>query len=84
MKNISQILNVAEDVLIVGGVAISLPQLETIFGIVLLSIQIILILVKGAIKIYNHVKNKKLEDAIKDVEDTQKEIEDLTNKKGGK
>lgn len=84
MKNISQILNVAEDVLIVGGVAISLPQLETIFGIVLLSIQIILILVKGGIKIYNHIKNKKLEDAIKDVEDTQKEIEDLTNKKGGK
>ena len=76
-------INIMEDVLIALGigVTISLEQIYTIFGIILLSIQIILIIVKGVIKIVDKIKKGKVEEAIKDIEDTQKEIEDVTDKK---
>ena len=73
-------INIIEDVLIVGGVALSLTNIYTIMGIILLSFQIVLILVKAGIKIYHHIKNGKVEDAVKDIEDAQKEIEDVTKK----
>lgn len=74
-------INIIEDVLIVGGVALSLTNIYTIMGIILLSFQIVLILVKAGIKIYNHIKNGKVEDAVKDIENAQKEIDDVTKKK---
>ena len=76
-------LNIAEDVLIVLGVGVtlSLEQIYTIFGIVLLSIQIILILVKVTLKIIEKVKSGKIDEAVKDIEDAQQEIKDVTDKK---
>ena len=73
-------INIIEDVLIVGGVALSLTNIYTIMGIVLLSFQIVLILVKAGIKIYQHIKTGKMDEAVKDIEDAQKEIEDVTKK----
>ena len=77
-----KVLNITEDVLIALGigVTISLEQVYTIFGIILLSIQIILIVTKGVIKLVDHIKKGKVEEAIKDIEDTQKEIDDVTGK----
>ena len=78
-----KILNITEDVLIALGigVTISLEQVYTLFGIILLSIQIILIIAKGVIKLVEHIKKGKVDEAIKDIEDTQKEIDDVTGKK---
>lgn len=73
-------INIIEDVLIVGGVALSLTNIYTIMGIVLLSFQIVLILIKAGIKIYQHIKVGKMDEAVKDIEDAQKEIEDVTKK----
>ena len=75
-------LNIVEDVLIALGigVTISLEQVYTIFGIILLSIQIILIVTKGVIKLVDHIKKGKVEEAVQDIEDTQKEIKDITGK----
>lgn len=75
-------INITEDVLIALGIGVtlSLEQIYTIFGIVLLSIQIILIIVKGIIKLVDHIKKGKVEEAVKDIEDTQKEIKDITGK----
>lgn len=73
-------INIIEDVLIVGGVALSLTNIYTIMGIILLSFQIVLILIKAGIKIYQHIKAGKLDEAVKDIEDTQKEIDDVTKK----
>lgn len=77
MKQIS----IVEDVLIVFGVSLSLTQLYTIMGIVLLAFQIGLIIAKVVIKVVQHVKAGKLEEAVKDIEEGQKEIEDATKKK---
>ena len=64
MNNL-KVLNIVEDGLIVCGVAISLQQLYTIFGIILLAIQITLIVTKGVIKIVDLVKKKKYQKLIK-------------------
>ena len=78
-----KVLNITEDVLIALGISvtISLEQVYTIFGIILLSIQILLIVAKGVIKLVDHIKKGKVEEAVKDIEDTQKEIDDVTGKK---
>lgn len=75
-------LNIIEDVLIALGISVtlSLEQIYTIFGIILLSIQIILIITKGVIKLVEHIKKGKVDEAVKDIEDTQKEIDDITKK----
>ena len=75
-------LNIIEDVLIALGigVTISLEQVYTIFGIILLSIQIILIVTKGVIKLIDHIKKGKVEEAVKDIEETQDEINKVTDK----
>ena len=75
-----KILDVVENGLIVLGVSISLPQLETILGIIILSVKILLILIKGGMKIYQAIKNKQLEKAISEVEATREEITSLTDK----
>ena len=82
MNNL-KVLNIVEDGLIALGIGVtlSLEQIYTIFGIVLLSIQILLILTKGVIKLVNYLKQKKIEEAVATIEETQKEIEDVTGKK---
>ena len=76
-----------EDALILLGIAVSIDQIETIFGIVLLSIQILLLLTKGIIAIRKYLKNKDLDGAIKQVEETSQDIKrvvDEHKKKDGK
>lgn len=78
-------LNIIEDVLIVAGVGVSLIDIQTILGIILLVVQIGLILFKLGRKVYAGIKEKnadKIEDALKE---TEEEIKSLTDKnKNGK
>ena len=82
MKHVN--LNVLEDVLIVGGTAISLSMIQTILGIIILSVQIILILWKAGLRIYKAIKNKKVDDVDDALEDAKGELESLKNKTNGK
>ena len=70
-------LEIVEDVFIVLGVALSIDQIKTILGIVLLVIQISLILFKGVKLIVKHVKNKELDEIEKVIDQTTKEIQDI-------
>lgn len=73
-------LNIIEDVLIVAGVGVSLIDIQTILGIILLVVQIGLILFKLGRKVYSGIKEKnadKIEDALKE---TEEEIKSLTDK----
>ena len=82
MKHIH--LNVLEDVLIIGGVTISLPQIETILGIVILSFQILLILWKKGKRIYKAIKNKKPEEVTDALNDAKGELEHLKEETNGR
>ena len=73
-------IDYAEDALIVGGVAVSLNMIYQILGIVILACQIVLILVKAGIKIYNLIKDKKVKEAVDAVNDAKDELEKLKEK----
>ena len=77
-------LNVLDDVLIIGGVTISLSMIQTILGIIILSVQVCLIIAKCILKIRSAIKNKnpkEIEDAINE---TKGEFDNLKDKTDGK
>ena len=80
------VTEIVEDAMICFGVVISIDQIESILGIVILSFEICWILWKGISRIIKHVKNKDYKSAI---EETQNTLEDINNvvdkhKKDGK
>lgn len=76
------VLNILEDVTIVGGVAIGISTIETILGIIILAIQLCLILYKGIMKIIELVKKKKYDEIDDALEETKDQLEDLKDKNG--
>lgn len=83
MEHISK-LNVCEDALIIGGVTVSLTMIQTVLGIIILSVQVILILWKAGVRIYNAIKKKDIKEITNTLEDTQSKLEDLKDKTDGK
>ena len=77
-------INVLEDVLVVGGITISISMIQSILGIVILSFQILIILFKAGKKIYDLIKNKKYDDIDDALEETKDQLEDLKDKTNGK
>ena len=77
-------INVCEDALIGGGIVISLAQIETVLGIIILCAQVVLILIKLGIKIYDLIKKKKYGEINDAIDDAQKQIESIKEKKDGK
>ena len=77
-------INVLENVLIVCGVTVSLPLIESILGIIILCVQIILILWKLGYKIYKLIKQKKYDEIQNTLEDAKGELENLKDKTDGK
>ena len=76
------VLNILEDVTIAGGIAVSLPMIETILGIIILSVQVILIIYKATMKIIELMKKKKYDEIDDALEDTKDQLEDLKDKNG--
>lgn len=78
-------LNVIEDVLIASGITISLIDIQTILGIIILSVQVGLILFKGGKRIYDAIKNKNSKEIETAIEETKDQLESLSDKtKDGK
>lgn len=73
-------LNIVEDVLIVAGVGLSLVDLQTIMGIILLAVQLGLILFKGIRKILESIKKKDADGVEQGLNDIKDEIESITPK----
>lgn len=78
------VLNILEDATIVGGVAVGLSTIQTILGIIILSVQVVLILYKGIRKIVELVKKKKYDEIDDALEETKDQLEDLKDKTDGK
>ena len=74
-------INVFEDLLIVAGISISLADLQSILGIIILSFQCILIFIKVFMKIKDAVKKGNTEEIEKIVDETKKELDDINPKK---
>ena len=73
MRN--NVIEGVEDAMIICGVVVSIDQIKTIFGIILLAFQIILILTKGGMAIYKAIKeHKDIDKAMEVINDTQSQI----------
>ena len=73
-------LDKLENALILVGASFGIQQIETILGVVILSLQCILILYKMGYKVYLKIKEKKYDEIDDVVEEGIDNIEDLTNK----
>ena len=80
MKNALTTINILEDVSLGGGTIVSLTMIQTILGITLLAINIVLICLKIGLKIYAKIKKGDIEGSVDEIEKGQKELDDLKNK----
>lgn len=71
--------NIIEDVLIASGLTISLMDVQQILSVILLVFNVIWILVKCGVKVYEHIKEKNIHAVVDDIEQTKDELEKLSN-----
>ena len=77
-------LEIIEDTLIAVGVAVSIDQIKTTLGVILLGLQIALILYKGIKLLVKCIKEKDVKGAIKVIDDTTEQLDNVINKDGDK
>ena len=70
--------NIIEDVLIATGLTISLVDIQQILSIILLVFNVVWILVKCGVRIYEHIKNKNVHAVVDELEQTKNELEELS------
>lgn len=66
-----------ENYLIGANTLIGLANIYDILGIIILSVQILLILVKAGRKIYQKILNKDFDEAVQEAEDTLDKLEEI-------
>lgn len=69
-------MNYVETALLVGGVAIGLSEIQTIAGIAILGVQVILLIVRLIFMIIDKAKKKDYSGIASDVDETLKVIEE--------
>ena len=79
-------LTILEDVLIIGGITVSISTIQSILGIIILCFQIALIIYKCIMKIVEHYKKKQyqaIEEDLQNAIDGLNNINDSIGKKDG-
>ena len=74
-----KVYNSIENATIALGVAFGISNIESVLGIILLSLQVGLILWKVGYKVYLRIKYKQLDKIQKDTEDAMNELEQIKN-----
>ncbi len=72
------ILDKIENVSIVFGMCVSMADLQNVLSIIVLVFQVILIMVKCGIKIYDSIKHNKINDALHTIDETKEELKNFT------
>lgn len=62
------------------GISFGLSQIETVLGIIILTINLLIILINNIPKVINYVKQKRYGDAVEQLETTKTQIESLYHK----
>ena len=78
MKN-SLMLNKLENGLIALGAAFGVTQIQTILGIIILSLQVGLMLYKIGLKVYEKIKDKKYDEVPEIVDEGLNKLEEFKN-----
>ena len=64
----SKVFDALESMFNIFGIAIGVNELESWLGVTLLVINILAILIRSGIKVYDHLKHGKLDDAVGEID----------------
>lgn len=76
----SRIFDAVESMFNVLGLAIGVTEIESWLGVTLLVINILAILIRSGIKVYDHLRHGKLDDAVGEIDKARDDINRLDGK----
>ena len=62
------------------GIAIGINEIESWLGVTLLVINILAILIRSGLKVYDHIKHGKIDDAYKEIDKARDDINNIDKK----
>ena len=76
----SRIFDVVESMFNILGIAIGVNELESWLGVTLLVVNLVAILIRSGIKVYDHLKHGKIDDACREIDKARDDINRLDGK----
>lgn len=76
----SRIFDAFESMFNVLGLAIGVSEIESWLGVTLLVINILAILIRSGIKVYDHLRHGKIDDAVGEIDKARDDINRLDGK----
>ena len=76
----SRIFDAVESMFNVLGLAIGVSEIESWLGVTLLVINILAILIRSGIKVYDHLRHGKIDDAVGEIDRARDDINRLDGK----
>ena len=76
----SKVFDALESMFNIFGIAIGVNELESWLGVTLLVINILAILIRSGIKVYDHLKHGRLDDAVGEIDKARDDINILDGK----
>lgn len=79
----SRIFDAVESMFNILGIAIGVNELESWLGVTLLVVNLVAILIRSGIKVYDHLKHGRVNDAVGEIDKARDEINRLDGKENG-
>ena len=79
----SRIFDAVESMFNILGIVIGVNELESWLGVTLLVVNLVAILIRSGIKVYDHLKHGRVNDAVGEIDKARDEINRLDGKENG-
>ena len=79
----SRIFDAVESMFNILGIAIGVNELESWLGVTLLVVNLVAILIRSGIKVYDHLKHGRVNNAVGEIDKARDEINRLDGKENG-
>lgn len=79
----SRIFDAVESMFNILGIAIGVNEIESWLGVTLLVVNLVAILIRSGIKVYDHLKHGRVNDAVGEIDKARDEINRLDGKENG-
>ena len=76
----SKIFDAVESMFNILGIAIGVNELESWLGVTLLVVNLVAILIRSGIKVYDHLKHGRIDDAVGEIDKARDDINRLDGK----
>ena len=76
----NKIFDALESCFNIFGIAIGVNEIESWLGVTLLVINLLAILIRSGLKVYDHIKHGKIDDAYKEIDKARDDINNIDKK----